>query len=69
MRASFVWPCVALMSTPALSHGPLDLEDSRFLAAFRSPATEMKPASISELGCRIQWEAGLLPFQKFGESS
>ena len=57
------------MSTPALSHGPLDLEDSRFLAAFRSPATEMKSASISELGCRIQWEAGLLPFQKFGESS
>ncbi len=69
MRASFVWLCAALMSTPALSHGPLDLYDSRLLAAFQSPTTEMEPASISELGCRIQWEAGLLPFQKFGESS
>ncbi len=59
------------MSTPAqaLSHGPLDPEDSRFLAAFQSLATEMVPASIRESCCRIKWEAGLLPFQKFGESS
>ena len=59
------------MSTPAQasSHGPFDPEDRRFLAAFRSLATGMEPASISWLGCRIQWEACLLPFQKFGESS
>ncbi|QNJ25401.1 hypothetical protein SynSYN20_01064 [Synechococcus sp. SYN20] len=54
---------------PSLEPWSFRSEDSCFLAAFRSPVTEMEPASISELGCRIQWEAGLLPFQKFGESS